>query len=163
MMKILTWPDPRLRQKAAEVEVIDDQFYALVVELFEMMYREGGVGLAATQVGIPLRFFVMDCSAKEPEPLLLINPRILSREGQLFWEEGCLSFPGIRAEVERAEQIRVEALDLQGQSFQLEAEGLIAVCIQHEMDHLEGRVFPDHLGALERAALLREYGKIDET
>jgi len=157
---VLTWPDRRLLQSAAPVEAVDEPIQALVADMFETMYDEGGCGLAATQLGIPLEVVVLDCGPDDdPQPLALINAKIVERDGQVVWNEGCLSLPGITADVERAETVVVEALDAEGHPIRIEAGGLTAVCIQHELDHLVGRLYVDRLGALERRAALVDYEK----
>lgn len=159
--EVLTWPDPRLAQVAADVVSVDEAVRRLIDDLFETMYDEGGVGLAATQVGVPLRVVVLDCGprgeAGEPRPLALVNARIVEREGTIVWREACLSLPGVSADVERAARIVVDYLDRDGLTCRLTAEGLDAVCIQHELDHLDGQLYVDRLGLLERKAVLLEY------
>lgn len=155
---VLTWPDRRLLQTAEPVEAVDPPIAALVADMFETMYAEDGCGLAATQLGIPLRVVVLDCGGKEnPAPLALINAEIVEREGEVLWKEGCLSLPGVTAEVARAKRIVVEALDAQGRAIRVEASGLTAVCIQHELDHLDGTLYVDRLGKLEKKAVLLDY------
>ncbi|MCB9546271.1 MAG: peptide deformylase [Myxococcales bacterium] len=156
---VLKWPDPRLLEVAAEVPAVTPAIQRLVQGLFATMRVEGGVGLAATQVGMPWRVVVVDCSPRDGEARAraLINPRIVERRGTIVWREGCLSLPGITAEVERAERIVVEYLDELGQPQRLETRDLEAVCIQHEVDHLDGRLYVDRLGALERRATLLDY------
>lgn len=160
---VLTWPDRRLLQTAEPVEEVDDTIRTLVEDMFETMYDEDGVGLAATQLGIPLQVVVLDCGTRdEPAPLALINAEIVEREGTIVWREGCLSLPGVTAEVERAERIVVEALDPSGRAITVEAEGLTAVCIQHELDHLDGQLYVDRLGKLERLSVLSDYSNVRE-
>lgn len=155
---VLTWPDRRLLQSAEPVEAVDAPIKALVCDMFETMYAENGVGLAATQLGIPLQVVVLDCGTEaEPRPLALINARVVERDGEVVWSEGCLSLPGITADVQRAESVVVEALDAEGREIRVEASGLTAVCIQHELDHLDGRLYVDRLGKLERRAALADY------
>lgn len=154
---VLTWPDERLREIAQDVPQVDDEIRTLVTDLFETMYAESGVGLASTQVGVPWRVVVLDCGEGSPGPLALINAQITAREGTILWKEGCLSLPGITAEVERAAQITVRYLDPEGLPQQLTATGLTAVCIQHELDHLDGQLYIDRLGELERRAALLAY------
>lgn len=157
---VLTWPDRRLLQSAEPVEAVDDPIKTLVADMFETMYAQSGCGLAATQLGIPLQVVVLDCGTDaEPEPLALINARIVERDGEVVWNEGCLSLPGITADVERAETVVVEALDAEGREIRVRAGGLAAVCIQHELDHLDGRLYVDRLGKLERLAALSDYDK----
>jgi peptide deformylase len=158
-LTVLEFPDPRLRTKAAPVAVFDDALRTLVSDMFETMYEAKGVGLAATQVDRHQRFFVMDVSENGDQPQVLCNPRIVEKRGKQVEQEGCLSFPGIFANVERASWVRAEAEDAEGNTFTLEAEGLMAVCIQHEMDHLEGKVFVDYLSPLKRSMLLKKLDK----
>ncbi len=158
-LTVLEFPDPRLRTKAAPVAVFDDALRTRVSDMFETMYAARGVGLAATQVDCHQRLFVMDVSEHDNQPHVLCNPRILERRGTQMEQEGCLSFPGIFADVERASWVQVEAEDADGKTFVLEAEGLMAVCIQHEMDHLQGKVFVDYLSPLKRSILLKKLDK----
>ena len=160
---VLTWPDPRLRNIAEPVDVVDESIQALVRDLFETMYAENGVGLAATQVGVPVRVVVMDCGGDEPAPIALVNAEIVEREGSILWREGCLSVPGVTAEVERSERIVVNYLDEHGESQVLNADGLLAVCVQHELDHLDGQLYIDRLAELERKATLLAYDDAQAT
>ncbi|UZR27848.1 peptide deformylase [Methylococcus mesophilus] len=150
ILSILEFPDERLRKKAAPVEVFDDALRRTVDDMFETMYAAPGVGLAATQVNVHKRILVIDVSDEKNAPLCLINPELLGRSGNGEMEEGCLSVPGIFEKVCRAESISFRAQDRNGDFFEMSAEGLLAVCIQHEMDHLEGKLFLDHLSALKR-------------
>ena len=152
-LKILEFPDPRLRKKAASVEVVDDGMRELIDNMFETMYAAPGIGLAATQVDVHKRVLVADVSADKTEPYALINPEILEKDGVAVTEEGCLSVPGYYEEVERAEHIRVRFLNRNGDFEELEAEGLLAVCIQHEMDHLDGKLFVDYLSEAKRSRI----------
>ena len=150
-LAILQYPDPRLHKVAKPVAQVDDRVRALLADLFETMYAAKGVGLAATQADIHECIIVADVSEERNQPLVLINPELLERSSdRKEWEEGCLSLPGIYDKVTRPERIRVRALDAQGEVFELEADGLLAVCIQHEMDHLAGKVFVDYLSPLKR-------------
>jgi peptide deformylase len=149
-LSILKYPDPRLYRKAEPVAVVDEGIRKLVDDLAETMYAAPGVGLAATQVDVHKRVIVIDTSDTRDQLLVLINPEIVTREGTQLREEGCLSLPGIYEPVERSLSIRVRALGRDGQPFEIEAEDLLAVCIQHEMDHLEGKVFVDYLSRLKR-------------
>jgi peptide deformylase len=158
-LNILEFPDPRLRTKAAAVSVFDDKLQQLVADMFETMYESNGIGLAATQVNVHQRVFVMDISEERNEPRALINPRIVEKRGEQVYQEGCLSFPGIYADVSRAGWIRIEAEAADGSALDVEAEGLMAVCIQHEMDHLDGKVFVDYLSPLKRTMLLKRLEK----
>ncbi len=157
ILEVLTWPDPKLREVAQPVDVVDDSMHTFVRDLFDTMYAEGGVGLAATQVGVARRVVVVDCGEDTPSPIALINADIIDREGTIMWQEGCLSVPGVTAEVERAEKITVTYLDETGDRKTLQAEGLLSVCIQHELDHLDGQLYVDRLAELERKATLIAY------
>jgi len=156
---ILEYPDPRLRQKAEPVRFVDDALRQSVDDLLETMYAANGIGLAATQVDIHKRMLVIDVSEQRNDPLILINPEILSAEGRESVEEGCLSLPGIYDKVQRATKIRVRALGRDGRSFEIDAEGLLAVCIQHEIDHLEGQLFVDYLSELKRQLIRKRLQK----
>ena len=153
LLPILHYPDPRLRTRAAPVAVVDDRIRRLIADLFETMYAAPGIGLAATQVDVHQRVIVLDTSEDRSQPLALVNPEILARDGVERMDEGCLSVPGVFEEVERAERIRVRALDRDGRPLEMEAAGLLAVCIQHELDHLEGRLFVDYLSDLKRTRI----------
>jgi peptide deformylase len=150
LLNILRYPDPRLYRKAAAVTEVNDEIRALVDTMAETMYAAPGIGLAATQVDVHKRIIVIDTSETRDRLLVLINPEIVSREGVQFCEEGCLSLPGIYEPVERAERVTVKALDRHGRAFTLEVDKLLAVCIQHEIDHLEGKVFVDYLSRLKQ-------------
>ena len=156
---ILEYPDPRLRKKAAPVTVVDAAVRQLADDMLQTMYAAKGVGLAATQVDVHKRLIVLDVSEDRDRPLVLINPELLSLEGSVPGEEGCLSLPGIYDKLTRATNIRVRALNLEGRSFEMDAEGLLAVCIQHEMDHLEGKLFVDYLSELKRQFIRRRLEK----
>lgn len=158
-LDILTFPDPRLRKKAQPVDQVDDDVRRLVDDMLETMYDAPGIGLAATQVNVQRRIVVMDLSENHDSPLCFINPEIVWQEGKEQMEEGCLSVPGFFEPVTRAERVRVEALDRNGESFSLEADGLLAVCIQHEIDHLEGKLFVDHISMLKRQRIRRKLEK----
>jgi peptide deformylase len=150
-LTILQYPDPRLYTVAKPVAAVDERVRALVAAMFETMYASNGVGLAATQVDVHERIIVMDTSEERNQPLALINPEIVRHSVEdKEWEEGCLSVPGIYDKVTRPATVRVRALDAQGQPFEMDADGLTAVCIQHEMDHLMGKVFVDYLSPLKR-------------
>ncbi|MGB5257665.1 MAG: peptide deformylase [Woeseiaceae bacterium] len=155
-LKILEFPDPRLRTKAAPVEVVDDALRALIDDMFETMYAAPGIGLAATQVDVHRRLLVADVSSDGSAPHVLINPQILEKDGVQSSDEGCLSVPGYYEEVERAEHIRVRFLDRQGVTQEMEAAGLLAVCIQHEMDHLDGKLFVDYLSEAKRQRIRKK-------
>jgi peptide deformylase len=158
-LPILEYPDPRLRIRAEPVTKVDADIRRFVEDLLETMYAAPGIGLAATQVNVHKRILVIDVSTDRTEPHCLINPEILSAEGQTSAEEGCLSVPEFYDFVDRAAKIRVRALDRDGKPFELEAEGLLAVCIQHEMDHLEGKLFVDYLSELKRERLKKKASK----
>lgn len=150
LLEILHFPDPRLRRLAHPVKSVDDELRRTVEDMFETMYTAQGIGLAATQVNILQQVTVIDVSEDRNEPRCLINPKIVNREGEEERQEGCLSVPGVFANVLRAEKITVEAMDLDGRNVSFEAEGLLAKCIQHEIDHLEGKLFVDYLSPLKR-------------
>jgi peptide deformylase len=156
---ILEYPDPRLRKKAAAVAEVDDALRQLADNMLETMYAAKGVGLAATQVDVHKRLIVLDVSEERDRPLVLINPELLKLEGSGPGEEGCLSLPGIYDKLSRATHIRVRALGRDGKPFEMDAEGLLAVCIQHEMDHLEGKLFVDYLSELKRQLIRRRLEK----
>ena len=158
-LQILEYPDPRLRKQAVPVETVDEEIRRLVEDMLETMYAAPGIGLAATQVDTHKRVLVMDVSEGGDDPQCFINPVILEQEGSEICEEGCLSVPEFTANVERAEKIKVQALDRRGASFQLDADGLLAVCIQHELDHLDGVNFVDYLSPLKRKLILRDLKK----
>lgn len=149
-LKILEFPDPRLRIKATPVEVVDDALRGLIDDMFETMYDAPGIGLAATQVDVHQRFLVADVSEEKDQPLVLINPEITQMDGVEVMEEGCLSVPGFYEDVERADSITVKFLDRFGEPQVLETDGLLAVCIQHEIDHLDGKLFVDYLSQMKR-------------
>ncbi len=149
-LTILTFPDPRLRTKATPVDTVDAALNTLIDDMFETMYAAPGIGLAATQVDVHRRLLVADVSADGSEPYVLINPEILKKDGVTVTEEGCLSVPGYYEEVERAEHIRVRYLDRHGVEQELEMQDVLAVCIQHEIDHLNGKLFVDYLSELKR-------------
>ena len=159
LLPILRFPDPRLRKVAAPVTNIDDSIRRLAADMAETMYEAPGIGLAATQVDVHQRLIVIDVSETKNELLVLINPEIVADEGEQVGEEGCLSVPGIFDKVERAERVTVRYLDLEGRAQTLEADGLLAVCIQHEMDHLLGKVFVDHLSQLKQTRIKSKLAK----
>jgi peptide deformylase len=159
LLKILEYPDPRLRTKARPVTAVDDSIRRLAADMLETMYAAPGVGLAATQVDVHLRLIVMDVSEEKNRPLVLINPEILAKDCVEEGEEGCLSVPGVTEVVRRARKITVRALDRDGKPLTLDAEGLLAVCIQHEMDHLQGKLFVDYLSELKRQRLKKKFTK----
>lgn len=159
ILHILTYPDPRLHRVAAPVENVDDEIRRLVDNLAQTMYRAPGVGLAAPQVDIRKRVLVIDVSEQRNELRALINPEILARDGEQQTEEGCLSVPGIYFSVARARHVRVRALAPDGEPFELEAEGMLSVCLQHEIDHLDGKVFVDYLSPLKRERIAKKLTK----
>jgi peptide deformylase len=159
-LEILHFPDPRLRKRAIPVETVDDDIRRLVDGMLETMYEAPGIGLAATQVNVQRQVIVIDISESRDQPLCLINPEILSREGEEEMEEGCLSVPGYYETVRRADRVRVRALDRNGEPFELDADGLLAVCIQHEMDHLDGKLFVDYLSPLKRSRIQKKLEKL---
>ena len=156
---ILEFPDPRLRTRAQPVIRFDSDLHRLIDDMLETMYAAPGIGLAATQVNVHQRLIVIDVSEAHDQPLVLINPQILSREGDAATEEGCLSVPGIFDEVRRATRIRVRAQDRMGQAYERDCEELLAVCVQHEMDHLEGKLFVDYLSGLKRERIRKKLEK----
>jgi peptide deformylase len=159
ILTILEFPDDRLRKKAAPVPVVDESIKRLVDDMFETMYAAPGVGLAATQVNVQKRIVVMDVSEEKNAPVCLINPEIVEKNGSEEMDEGCLSVPGIFEKVTRAEAVKIRALDRNGDSFELEADGLLAVCIQHEIDHLDGKLFVDYLSPLKRQLIRKKLKK----
>ncbi len=158
-LEIIEFPDDRLRIQAKTVEQVDAATRQLIDDMFETMYAAPGIGLAATQVGVAKRVLVMDVSEHNDQPIALVNPEIIERRGSQMCEEGCLSVPGIYAKVDRADWIRVRAMDREGELISLEAEGLLAVCVQHEMDHLEGKLFVDYLSPLKRQRVRKKLEK----
>jgi len=163
ILDILHFPDPRLRTVAQAVTNVDASVRQLIDDMFETMYSAPGIGLAATQVNVDKRVVVIDVSDDKEQPLCLINPEILELSGAEEMEEGCLSVPGVYETVQRAEQVRVRALDRDGQPFELEAAGLLAVCIQHEIDHLDGKLFVDYLSQLKRTRIRKKLEKHQRT
>lgn len=162
LLPILNFPDPRLRTKAKPVEVVDDQIRTLAADMLETMYAAPGIGLAASQVDRHIQLIVMDLSEEKNQPMVFINPKItpLTEDTQPY-EEGCLSVPQIFDKVERPARVKIEALDLDGKTFTLEADGLLAVCIQHEMDHLDGKLFVDYLSPLKRQRIREKIAKAE--
>lgn len=163
LLPILEFPDPRLRTRAVPVEaaeVVGEKFQALLDDMFETMYAAPGISLAASQVDVHQRFMVIDVSEAHDAPLVFINPEIIARDGEQVYQEGCLSVPGIFADVTRANQIRVRALGRDGLPFEMDADGLLVVCIQHEMDHLEGKLFVDYLSPLKREMVKKKLAKL---
>ena len=163
LLEILHFHDSRLRLKAEPVSQVDDQVRQMVKDMFETMYQAPGIGLAATQVNIQKAIIVIDVSDNKDEPLCLINPKILQSEGTEEMQEGCLSVPGFYENVTRAESVKIQALNQEGEQFELEADGLLAVCIQHEMDHLEGKLFVDYLSSLKRQRIKKKLVKLEKS
>lgn len=163
-LEILKYPDPRLREVAKQIERVTPEIQVLADDMAETMYASNGCGLAATQVGVGLRIFVVDCAGEDEQSDLriFINPEILETDGSQVWNEGCLSFPGVNEEIKRAEQVKVRAIDRSGQPFELIANGLLAVAIQHELDHLNGVLMIDKLNALKRRMMGRKLAKMSE-
>lgn len=159
LLTILRYPDPRLHKVATKVTQVDDSIRKLIKDMAETMYAAPGIGLAATQVDVHKRLIVIDISETRDQLKVLINPRILAASGEADCEEGCLSVPGVYEKVRRAERVKVSALNQNGQPFTLDAEGLLAACIQHEMDHLEGRVFVEHLSRLKQQRIMTKLRK----
>lgn len=158
-LTILEFPDPRLRKKAVPVDVVDDELRTLIDDMFETMYDAPGIGLAATQVDVHRRLLVADVSSKKDDPHVFINPVIVEKDGVTVTEEGCLSVPGYYEEVKRAEHIRVRYLDRDGRDSEGEFEGLLAVCVQHEIDHLDGKLFVDYLSEAKRSRIRKKLEK----
>jgi len=159
ILDILHFPDPQLRIRAQDVNTVDDQLRKLVDDMFETMYQAPGIGLAATQVNVHQRVLVIDISSEQDDPRVFINPEILEKYGDEEMDEGCLSVPGIYERVRRAERIKVRALDRNGEAYELETGGLLAVCIQHEIDHLDGKLFVDYLSQLKRQRIRKKLEK----
>jgi peptide deformylase len=161
ILTILHYPDPRLRERARPVEACTPEIQRIIDDMAETMYAAPGVGLAATQVGLPHRVFIIDV-ASEDEPsnlIVFVNPEIIEQSGDQVWAEGCLSFPGVTEDIKRAATVRVRAQDRDGQPFELSADGLLAVAIQHEHDHLDGVLMVDHVGPLKRRIISRKLQK----
>ncbi|MGD8483674.1 MAG: peptide deformylase [Thioalkalispiraceae bacterium] len=159
ILNILNYPDERLRTVAQPVEEVSEEIQQLTDDMLETMYSAPGIGLAATQVNVHKRIIVIDVSDEKNQPLVLINPEILEKDGEQEFDEGCLSVPGIYETVHRAQQIKIRALNRDGESFEMEANGLLAVCIQHEMDHLQGKLFVDYLSQLKRQRIRKKLQK----
>lgn len=160
LLRVLHYPDPRLRNMALPVDRVDDAVRALVDDMFETMYEAPGIGLAAIQVNVLKRVVVIDISNDRSQPLCFINPSIVARRGDEESEEGCLSVPGIYDNVARSEWIRVEALGRDGKPFSLEIDGMLAVCVQHEIDHLDGKLFVDYLSEVKRGRIRKKMEKL---
>ena len=160
LLQILHYPDPRLYNTATPVRRVDHEVQALVDDMFETMYAAPGIGLAAIQVNVPLRVITIDVSENKQAPHCLINPELIAKRGLVELEEGCLSVPGVYEIVPRAGWIRVRAMNRAGEHFEMEAEDLLAVCIQHEMDHLDGKLFVDYLSQLKRQRIKKKVRKL---
>ncbi|MDH5359218.1 MAG: peptide deformylase [Gammaproteobacteria bacterium] len=160
LLNILHFPDERLRIKASPVAQVDDQLRELIDNMFETMYEAPGIGLAATQVNVHQRLMVIDVSDEKNQPRVFINPELIDHSGMEEMDEGCLSVPGVYEPVQRAEWIKVRALDRNGDEFEVEANDLLAVCIQHEMDHLEGKLFVDYLSEMKRTRIRKKLEKL---
>jgi len=159
ILNILHYPDERLRTRAEAVIEVNETIKSIVDDMFETMYLAPGIGLAATQVDIHKQIIVIDVSEDKSQPLCLINPEILAKDGEQEMDEGCLSVPGIYAGVKRCEDIRIKALDRDGSPFEMDAHGLLAVCIQHEMDHLAGKLFVDYLSPMKQQRIRKKLTK----
>lgn len=159
VLEVLHFPDERLRTVASQVKEVNDEVRKIANDMLETMYQEQGVGLAATQVNIHKRIVVIDVSDQRDQPIVLINPEITAREGSQMNEEGCLSVPGSYASVERSEKVTVKALDRDGNEFSLDADELLAICIQHELDHLMGKLFIDYLSPMKRQRIRKKLEK----
>lgn len=159
LRQILHFPDPRLRKKASAIESVTDDIRQLADDMLETMYQAPGIGLAATQINVQKRLIVIDISEDKSDPLIFINPEITEKEGEREHEEGCLSVPEAYEVVTRADNIEVTALDREGKSFSLHADGLLATCIQHEIDHLDGKLFVDYLSNLKRQRIRKRLEK----
>ena len=159
LLPVLKYPDPRLHKVATKVERVDEEVRRLISDMAETMYTAPGIGLAATQVDVHRRIIVIDISDTRDELRTFINPEILEKSGEAEWEEGCLSVPGIYEKVQRAQKVRVRALDARGEPYTLEAEDLLAVCIQHEIDHLDGKIFIERLSRLKQQRILSRLKK----
>jgi len=159
ILQILEYPDPRLRTKATAVTAVDDELRKLAADMLETMYAAPGIGLAATQVDVHKRLLVADVSEHQDGPNVFVNPEIIAKDGVESMEEGCLSVPGFYERVERAEHIRMRAIGLDGESFEMDLDGLLAVCVQHEIDHLDGKLFVDYLSSLKRDRIRKRLEK----
>ncbi|MBA3979904.1 MAG: peptide deformylase [Alcanivorax sp.] len=161
LLDILEFPDPRLRTVAKPVEKVDDELRKLIDDMFETMYAAPGIGLAASQVNVHKRLLVLDVSDEHNEPMVFINPEVTPLTGETkTYDEGCLSVPGFYETVERPDRIKVRALDRNGEPFEMECDGLLAVCLQHEIDHLDGKLFVDHISRLKRDRIRKKLEKV---
>lgn len=159
LLSILEFPDERLRTKAKPVELVNDEIRSILDDMLETMYDAPGIGLAATQVNVHQRMIVIDVSEEKNQPLYLVNPEIVALQGVEEMDEGCLSVPGVYEKVSRADKVKIKALGYDGQAFELEADELLAVCIQHEIDHLDGKLFVDYLSPLKRNRIKKKLEK----
>lgn len=159
ILNILHFPDDRLRTIAKPIETVTDKHRTLISNMLETMYDAPGIGLAATQINVHEQILVIDISEEKNQPIVLINPEILEKEGDQEYDEGCLSVPGIYETLHRAEKVRIKALNKEGESFEMNAEGLLAICIQHEMDHLQGKLFVDYLSQLKKQRIRKKLEK----
>ena len=162
ILNILKYPDQRLYKVAREVKVVNNEIKTLISDMAETMYEAPGIGLAATQVDFHQRIIIIDISEDKNNLLVLINPILLESKGEEFNQEGCLSVPEVFEKVKRAEWIKISAIDINGKKIELEADGLLAVCIQHEMDHLEGKVFVDYLSNLKKNRIKKKLIKMNK-
>ena len=159
LLEVLRFPDERLRNVAKKIDSVDNSIRSLVDDMFETMEQEQGIGLASIEVDVKKRVFITNVTAEQDQPLVFINPEITHKEGKVVSEEGCLSIPNNYAKVDRAEKVTVSALDRDGKPFTLEADGLLAICIQHELDHLNGVLFVDYLSPLKRQRIRKKLEK----
>ncbi len=159
LLPILRYPDPRLHTVAKPVVAVDEEIRRLIADLAETMYEAPGIGLAATQVDVPKRVLVLDVSEDKSQLMAFVNPEIIARDGERIGEEGCLSVPGIYEKIKRSERVTVRALDAAGNPFELTADGLLAVCLQHEIDHLDGKVFVEYLSRLKLSRIKAKLAK----
>jgi peptide deformylase len=162
ILDILHFPDPRLRNKAEPISSVDAAIRQLADDMLETMYEAPGIGLAATQVNVQKRLIVIDISEEKDDPLVLINPEIVESEGEREYQEGCLSVPEAYEMVTRADKVKIKAVNLEGESFELDADDLLATCIQHEIDHLDGKLFVDYLSNLKRQRIRKRLEKIQK-
>lgn len=160
ILDILHFPDPRLREKALPIDEVTDEIRQLADDMLETMYQAPGIGLAATQVNVQKRLIVIDISEDQSAPLVLINPEIIEKEGEREYQEGCLSVPEAYETVTRADTVKIEALDKNGEHFQLDADELLSTCIQHEIDHLDGKLFVDYLSNLKKQRIKKRLEKL---
>jgi len=162
LLDILHFPDPRLRKKAAPITEVDDTIRQLADDMLETMYQAPGIGLAATQVNVQKRLIVIDISEDQDDPLVLINPEVIDKQGEREYQEGCLSVPEAYELVTRADTVKIKAIDRNGDEFELDADDLLATCIQHEIDHLDGKLFVDYLSNLKKQRIKKRLEKIQK-